>query len=151
MHSRLMLLAVLPAAVAAADAGADRAGAQAIPAARAQDPAGRLLAAHNRERAMVRVPPLRWDPALATAAAAYAGRLASLGRLEHSPRGSRPGQSENLWMGSAGSYSPEQMVGNWAREKSSFRPGIFPNVSRTGDWIDVSHYSQMIWPTTTSL
>ena len=54
-------------------------------------------------------------------------------------------------MGSAGHYSPEQMVGNWAREKAWFRPGIFPNVSSTGDWLDVSHYSQMIWPTTTSV
>ena len=25
----------------------------------------------------------------------------------------------------------------------------FPNVSRTGNWEDVGHYTQMIWPTTT--
>ena len=121
------------------------------PASRSQDLAGRLLAAHNPERAAVRVPPLRWDPALAAAAAAYAPRLAALGRLEHSARNSRPGQSENLWMGSAGGYSPEQMVGFWAREKARFRAGIFPNVSTTGDWFDVSHYTQIIWPTTTSV
>ena len=54
-------------------------------------------------------------------------------------------------MGSAGAYSPEQMVANWAREKSWFRPGVFPNVSSTDDWMDVSHYTQMIWPTTTSV
>jgi hypothetical protein len=153
MRSRLLILVVLPAALAAAGAAAarDRPASRPIPAARAQDLAVRLLAAHNRERAAVRVAPLRWDPALAEAAAGYAPRLAALGRLEHSPRNTRPGQSENLWMGSAGGYSPEQMVGNWALEKARFRAGIFPNVSTTGDWIDVSHYSQMIWPTTTSV
>ena len=54
-------------------------------------------------------------------------------------------------MGSRGVYSPEQMVGNWAQEKAYFRPGIFPNVSRTGNWLDVSHYTQMIWRSTTSV
>ena len=111
----------------------------------------RLLAAHNRERAAVGVPPLRWDPALAAAAAAYGPALSALGRLEHSPRGSRPGQRENLWMGSRGSYSPEQMVGSWAQEKAYFRPGVFPNVSTTGNWLDVSHYTQMIWRGTTNV
>ena len=28
-----------------------------------------------------------------------------------------------------------------------FFPGIFPATSRTGNWIDVGHYTQMIWPT----
>lgn len=153
MRRRLIVLVVLPAALSAAGAaaGSDQSASRPIQAARAEDLAARLLAAHNRERAVVRVPPLRWDPALAQAAAGHAPRLAALGRLEHSPRNTRPGQSENLWMGSAGAYSPEQMVGNWAREKARFRPGVFPNVSSTGDWMDVSHYTQMIWPTTTSV
>jgi hypothetical protein len=111
----------------------------------------RLLAGHNRERAAAGVAPLRWDPALAAAAAAYGPALAAQGRLEHSPRASRPGQRENLWMGSRGSYSPEQMVGSWAEEKAYFRPGVFPNVSTTGNWLDVSHYTQMIWSSTTSV
>jgi hypothetical protein len=54
-------------------------------------------------------------------------------------------------MGTRGRFSPEQMVGRWAAEKSRFRAGIFPNVSSTGDWYDVSHYSQLIWPTTTNV
>jgi hypothetical protein len=109
----------------------------------------RLLAAHNVERARVGVAPLQWDPALAAAAASYGPTLQRLGRLQHSPRASRPGQRENLWMGTRGAFAPEQMVGNWAREKRDFRPGVFPNVSRTGDWTDVSHYTQMIWHRTT--
>ena len=113
--------------------------------------AARFLAAHNRERLAVGVPPLRWDPALAAAAASYGPALAAMGRLEHSPRASRPGQRENLWMGTRGVFSPEQMVGSWAQEKAYFRPGIFPNVSSTGNWLDVSHYTQMIWRSTTSV
>lgn len=111
--------------------------------------ANRLLAAHNSERAKVGVPPLQWDYNLAAAAASYGPVLASLGRLEHSPRASRPGQRENLWRGTRGAFSPEQMVAGWVGEKAYFQAGLFPNVSSTGNWIDVSHYTQMIWRSTT--
>lgn len=109
----------------------------------------RLLAMHNQERARVGVAPLQWDPVLAAAAASYGPTLEALGGLRHSPRAGRPGQRENLWMGSRGAFSPEQMVGGWIAEKREFRPGIFPNVSRTGNWMDVSHYTQMVWRGTT--
>ena len=109
----------------------------------------RLLAAHNRERALVGVPPLQWDPALAIAAAGYGPALAAANGLVHSPRAGRPTQAENLFMGTRGAYTPEQMVANWASEKAYFRPGIFPNVSSTRNWLDVSHYTQMIWRGTT--
>jgi hypothetical protein len=111
----------------------------------------RMLSAHNRVRAEAGVPPLRWDPALAAAAASYGPTLASIRRLEHSPRGSRPGQRENLAMGTSGRYSVDDMIGSWADERRYFRPGIFPNVSTTGNWLDVSHYTTMIWRTTTSV
>lgn len=110
-----------------------------------------LLTAHNRERAMARVQPIAWDESLAVAAASYARQLASSGTLRHSRRETRPDQGENLWMGTRGAYSPAQMVGNWASEKRYFRPGVFPAVSSTGNWADVGHYSQMIWPTTARL
>ncbi|HEY0626227.1 MAG TPA: CAP domain-containing protein [Allosphingosinicella sp.] len=124
---------------------------RAAPAPASANLTSRLLAAHNIERARVGAPPLRWDAALAAAAAAYGPTLSRLGRLEHSARASRPGQRENLWMGSRGRYSPEQMVGSWASERQWFRPGTFPNVSSTGNWLDVSHYTQMIWRTTTNV
>ncbi len=41
------------------------------------------------------------------------------------------------------------MAGLWSSEARNFVPGVFPNVSRTGNWFDVSHYTQVIWPTTT--
>ena len=124
--------------------------------------AERLLAAHNYERALVGHAPLQWDAQLAAAAASYGPTLASLRRLVHSPRQSRPGQRENLAMASHGSLRPEELVGLWSREKFFLQPGhsgpacpsqygcmVFPAGSRTGRWEDVAHYTQMVWPTTT--
>jgi hypothetical protein len=109
----------------------------------------RILAVHNRERAMVGVPPLSWDPALAAAAAAYGPALSRLGKLAHSDYSTRWGQGENLFMGTRGAYSLDEMTADWVAEKRLFRPGIFPKVSRNGHDGDVGHYTQMIWPTTT--
>jgi hypothetical protein len=114
----------------------------------AQFPA-RILAAHNAVRASAGVAPLTWDNGLGTAAATYAAQMAMSGRFQHSDRSQRRGTGENLWMGTHGAFSVEAMVGSWASEKRMFSAGMFPNVSRTGDWEDVGHYSQMIWPTTT--
>jgi hypothetical protein len=107
--------------------------------------AQRLLSAHNRERSEIGVPPLVWDEDLAAAAAAYAPVLARSGGLAHAPASIRQGQGENLWMGTRAAFSLEQMVRDWASEKSLFRPGIFPNVSRSGNWGDVGHYTQIVW------
>ena len=109
----------------------------------------RLLVAHNDARAEVGAPPLQWDPSLAVAAASYGPALSSIGRLVHSPRKGRENQRENLWMGQQGRFHPEEMVAAWTDEKRLFAPGQFPNVSRTGNWVDVAHYTQMIWKTTT--
>jgi uncharacterized protein YkwD len=116
---------------------------------RGRDTSARLLAMHNVERARMNIAPLQWDPQLAAAAASYGPALARLGFLQHSPRQLRPGQRENLWMGTRGAYSPEQMVGSWIAEKREFRPGVFPNVSSTGHWEDVAHYTQVIARETT--
>jgi hypothetical protein len=111
--------------------------------------ADRLLAAHNRERALVGAPPLQWDADLAAHAASYGPVLASLRHLVHSPREGRPGERENLAMAYHGTQSPQQLVDMWSREKRLLQPGLFPAVSRTGQWSDVAHYTQMVWPTTT--
>ena len=52
-------------------------------------------------------------------------------------------------MGSSGYYGYEAMTGFWIAEKRNFTPGKFPYVSRTGNWEDVAHYTQMIWSRTT--
>jgi hypothetical protein len=109
----------------------------------------RVLAAHNAERARAGMPPLVWDNGLGMGAAVYAQQMAFTGVFQHSNRQARRGIGENLWMGSHAAFSFETMVGGWASEKRFFRPGIFPNNSTTGNWEDVGHYTQMIWPGTT--
>ncbi len=108
----------------------------------------RILAAHNAARAQAGVQPLAWDPALGNAAASYAMQLALTNSFQHSDRRARPGTGENLWMGTHGYYSYEAMVSGWASERRYFVPGVFPSVSRSGNWEDVGHYTQMVWPTT---
>lgn len=109
----------------------------------------RALAVHNRYRAAVGAPPLQWDAQLAAGAQSYARELAATGRFAHSVRSTRPGVGENLWTGTAGAYSLETMLAHWGEERTQVRPGIFPAVSRTGNWMDVAHYTQMVWRTTT--
>ena len=113
------------------------------------DVALRILALHNAARAEVGAPPMQWDPSLAASASTYGPALASIGRLVHSPRETRPGQRENLAMAWTDTTSPEQLVGLWTDEKRLFYPGAFPNVTRSGNWSDVAHYTQMIWKGTT--
>ncbi len=135
----------------AAASGADAQPRTATAVQRSDEFAARVLATHNRYRAAARVALLRWDPALATAAAAHAGQLMRSDNLVLSPRTSRPDQGENLWQGTSGAYAVEAMIETWARERSRFRAGTFPAVSTTGNAQDVVHYSQMIWPTTTQV
>lgn len=113
----------------------------------------RMLAAHNRERAAIGVPPLAWDPALAAEARAVAARIARTGVFDHGDAGpSRAsGRGENLWEGTRGRYTLEDMTDFWAAEKADFRAGVFPRVSRSGDLGAVGHYSQMIWRTTSHI
>src|SRR5947208_6369336 len=106
----------------------------------------RLLAAHNAERAALGVPPLAWDNRLADEARVWANQLAATGRFEHSPdEPGKPLEGENLWAGTPRAFSPESMVALWVAEKKDYRPGVFPNNSRSGDLERVGHYTQLIW------
>jgi hypothetical protein len=105
----------------------------------------RVLRAHNAERDLLGLQALTWDSRLALAASAYASELAATDKWEHAPQDQRAGQGENLWMGSRGAFSFEEMVGAWLSEKRMFRAGAFPHVSTSGSWTDVGHYTQIIW------
>jgi hypothetical protein len=144
--SRLTRLALVAALLGIGSATAATGAANIV----SQFPA-RILAAHNAVRAQAGMPPLAWDPALAQGAAAYAVQLAFTNSFQHSSRNARLGTGENLWMGTRGAYSYESMVDGWASERRYFRPGVFPAVSRSGNWEDVGHYTQMVWPTTTKV
>ncbi|MBU3076548.1 CAP domain-containing protein [Sphingomonas quercus] len=122
----------------------------------AQDPSGRvnerLLAAHNGERGRVGVPPLRWNARLAAEAARYAAELVAqpVPVLRHDVLMESPDniEGENIWLGTRAAYSPEDMVGLWLGERRAFRNGLFPNVSATGNYMDVAHYTQVVWRST---
>ena len=106
----------------------------------------RLLAAQNVERAKIGVPALDWDSTLAADARVWADELAATGRFEHSPdEPGKPLQGENLWAGTPRAFAPERMVGLWLAERGDYRPGVFPNNSRSGDVERVGHYTQVIW------
>lgn len=108
-----------------------------------------MLARHNAARADFGVGPLVWDQRLTDDARAYARHLARTDDFRHStgPRGAEP-QGENLWRGTRLAYEFDEMVGHWIAERRDFRPGVLPYVSRTGRFEDVSHYTQLVWPTT---
>jgi hypothetical protein len=107
----------------------------------------RLLAAQNRERTALGLPPLAWDPALAGDAARWAASIARTGEIEHEEAvgDADTAEGENLWQGTKGAYAPEAMVGLWLAEKKDFRTGPIPAVSRTGRFEDVGHYTQIVW------
>ena len=113
--------------------------------------AAELLDADNVERARFGAPRLRWSPELAREAQDWAAMLAREGRMRHASAGERKGAGENLWMGTAGYFPASTMVGSFVAEKQHFVPGTFPQISRTGNWRDVGHYTQVVWHDTQEL
>ena len=111
-----------------------------------------MMQRHNSARRAVGQPALRWNDQLAADAKRYAGQLARTRVFKHSrePRGATP-QGENLWMGSSGYFSYDEMAGSWIDEKRWFRRAAMPKVSTTGRWADVAHYTQIIWHSTTDV
>jgi hypothetical protein len=107
-----------------------------------------ILAAHNKYRTPLGLSPLRWSSTLAAHAAVWAKHLAATSTFVHDKQGK---EGENLWRGTAGAFSFTQMVDGWGAEKQYFVYKAFPNVSTTGRWQDVGHYTQMVWRTTTDV
>jgi len=107
--------------------------------------AERLLAEHNRERDRAGVPRLAWSDRLAGEAQSWAENLANTGTFQHASESENRGAGENLWMGTAGYFAPESMVDAFVKERQYYQHGTFPNVSRTGRWQDVGHYTQVVW------
>lgn len=107
-----------------------------------------MLEAHNAERSRLGLKSLEWNDRLAAGARQWAEQLARIDDLEHSDDNERGNNGENLWMGSKGDFTPKEMVGGFIDERKDFTPGVFPDVSLTGDWVDVGHYTQLIWPDT---
>ncbi|WP_379550400.1 CAP domain-containing protein [Erythrobacter sp. W53] len=105
----------------------------------------RLLENHNSERTKLGLQPLRWNAQLEAEAARWGETLAGKGYLQHADQSARSGAGENLWMGTAGYWDVDGMFKMFIDERKDYRHKTFPNVSRTGDWKDVGHYTQIVW------
>jgi hypothetical protein len=111
-----------------------------------------VLNAHNEARQRFGVSALAWSEQLAAEAQGHADYMAQTGIYGHDQTsGRRKKQGENLWRGQRGVFSYDVMIGVMIEEAKVFQPGVFPNVSRTGDWSQVAHYTQIVWPTTTEV
>ena len=108
-----------------------------------------LLAAHNKYRAALGETALTWSDSLAASAGAWADHLANeVHALKHSGALAR---GENLAVWTAGRATLTRLVDLWGAEKRYFVEASFPDVSSTGDWHTVAHYTQMIWRNTTEV
>jgi hypothetical protein len=109
-----------------------------------------IVTTHNQYRAEIDLPPLTWSETLAEQAQEWADHLATNGghTLQHSQVAD---QGENLWMGTSGHFSYSDMVNRWGAEQQYFTAGAFPEVSSTGSWFDVGHYTQIVWRDTTQV
>lgn len=108
-----------------------------------------IVKAHNVYREALGLNPLTWSDSLAQSAQQWANHLAEIHEIVHSDNNS---YGENIWGGTTGVLSFTQMVDSWGDEKNDYIPGsTFPNVSTTGNWQDVGHYTQMIWRNTTEV
>jgi len=108
-----------------------------------------MVNTHNEWRQKVGSPPLQWSDELAQIAQDWANYLATQdGNISHRPN-NRYG--ENIFWISGKQALPSEVVNAWGSEVQYFQNGIFPNVSTTGKWYDVGHYTQVIWKNTTEV
>ena len=111
-----------------------------------------MLNDQNAARAAAGAAPLVWSETLAADALAYAHTLADSGRFQHADQPQGPGrEGENLWTGTRGAYSYDEMVGHWVAEKKDVVDLPVPSSSRTGRFGDVGHYTQIVWRSTTQV
>ena len=110
------------------------------------------LKLHNDARSNFGVPAMAWSDSLAAEAMGHASYMARTGIYGHDQTpGRRKKQGENLWRGPRGVFAYDIMIGLMVDEVQHFRPGAFPDNSRTGNWADVAHFTQIVWPTTTEV
>jgi hypothetical protein len=77
-------------------------------------------------------------------------RVGRIHQLIQAPREGRGIERGNLLQALPG-WSADRMMQSWTMEERDFRAGYFPDVAIDGNWLNVAHYTQMIWPTTTDI
>ena len=85
-------------------------------------------------------------------ALSYAQEMARTGRFEHAQQPQGPArQGENLWTGTRGAYRYDEMMAHWRAEQRNFVNLPVPQSSRTGQFGDVAHYTQIVWARSTAM
>jgi len=108
-----------------------------------------LLAAQNKYRAELGETALVWSDRLADSAQTWALHLANdVHAMKHSGASAT---GENIATWPAGHATLTRLVELWGDEKQYFVDASFPDISRTGDWHAVGHYSQLVWRKTTEV
>ncbi len=108
-----------------------------------------FLALHNNLRAKFGIPPLTWSATLASYSKSWSETMASTHTFHH---GGTHHTGENIAYGTTRVYSPSDLFGFWSRESKMFITGPnYPHVSTTGNALDVSHYTQILWSKTTEV
>jgi uncharacterized protein YkwD len=108
-----------------------------------------ILQAHNNYRMALKEPPLVWSADLAKDALAWAQHLAAINKMDHD-MSARGKEGENLFVGTANSFSYTDMVEMWGNEKRSFKYDIYPNCTTKRSEV-VGHYTQIVWKNTQSV
>lgn len=103
----------------------------------------KILDRHNEWRARVGVSPLSWSDEVAESAKRWAESLARKCDFKHSDSE----YGENLWMGTADSFSPEEVVDSWGSEIEDYN--YKTNKCKPGKVC--GHYTQMVWKNTTEV
>ncbi|XP_077237100.1 pathogenesis-related protein PR-1 type-like [Tasmannia lanceolata] len=99
-----------------------------------------FLDGHNNARNAVGVPPLKWDPMLATYARVYSNERRHDCRLVHSPSFVF---GENIFWGQGHDWSAKDAVAAWVAEKQFYHYD-----TNTCSGPDCTHYTQIVWRTT---
>jgi hypothetical protein len=112
-----------------------------------------VLDIHNRERALVGFPTLKWSDSLAAEAQRWADYLGTLG-IVCGPQGCQPpaphgASNENIALGYVfpaefGRTSPAEYAQRWADEKVQYNAG-----QRSG--LGIGHYTAMVWKSTSEV
>ncbi|MDB9314262.1 pathogenesis-related family 1 protein [Spirulina sp. CS-785/01] len=100
-----------------------------------------MLAAHNKWRAKVGVPPVQWSPTLANYAQEWAETLIRENSFEHRQNSN---YGENLATASGQQLSPERVVDMWGNEVEYY--DYATNSCTPGEMC--GHYTQVVWEDT---
>ncbi len=101
-----------------------------------------IVNTHNEYRSAVGVVDIEWSDELAQSAQDWADQLGVNCDFEHSDSGF----GENIWIGTTGFFTPEDVVSSWGEEIAFYDEGN--NECNGGE---CGHYTQIVWSNSTQV